>query len=201
MAKAQSTSASGRLCSARSQAAYQGYSQVSGMAMTSAPATCAHARLRTGRTGPAPRQRAMDAMLGQPAGGVVVVKLLVPEHAGQSLARDQGIVGRSARDRAHARIRSPVRTRACSAGWEDLCVERVGLGASRRQCRVEARERAAGAVRRRRRAVGKSQPQQAAFTRGQRQPVARGRLGSGPLRIDRTLGPADDVVVDAVLNE
>ena len=78
---------------ARSQAAYQGYSHLSGIEMMSSLTMWNHSRFREWRLSGMER---VGVVLLQPLVGVEEVVLLAPEHAGQRLAHD---VGRVRRDR------------------------------------------------------------------------------------------------------
>ena len=90
MAKSKSTSASAIVWNARSQAAYHGYSHLSGMEMTSALSMWNHSVLRTPRVRRPPKGMAV-VLLSQLV-DVEVVVLLRPEHAGQRLAMDAPLV-------------------------------------------------------------------------------------------------------------
>ena len=107
LANSGSTSASGRQWKARSQAAYQGYSHLSGMEITSALLRWCQSSLR-----PVWRASGGGGWAGSPFSqrDVVVVELLAPDHAGEGLALDEPRVG----------VGDPV----CRT-----CVELVGLGA------------------------------------------------------------------------
>ena len=71
---------------ARSQAAYQGYSHLSGIEMTSSLTMWNHSRLRDACD--AGDAAGCDAVLVQPVVDVEVVVLLAPQHAGERLAHD-----------------------------------------------------------------------------------------------------------------
>ena len=73
---------------ARSQAAYQGYSHLSGIEMTSALIMWNHSRLRHARL---PGCQRVSAVLVEPADRVEVEELLAPEHAGERLAHDAAL--------------------------------------------------------------------------------------------------------------
>ena len=75
---------------ARSQAAYQGYSHLSGMEMTSPFNMWNHSVFRTPRFAP-PVER-MGLVLLQPPVEVEVVVLLGPEHPGERLAVHAALV-------------------------------------------------------------------------------------------------------------
>ena len=90
MAKSGSTIASGSVWKARSQAAYQGYSHLSGIEMMSSLTMWNHSRLREWRL---PGLERVGVVLLEPVVGVEGVVLLAPEHAGQRLAHDGGRVG------------------------------------------------------------------------------------------------------------
>ena len=77
---------------ARSQAAYQGYSHLSGMEITSALCMWCQPSLRG--AGLARRLERVRAAFLQPPIHIVVVELLAPQHAGQGLTHDIGLVRR-----------------------------------------------------------------------------------------------------------
>ena len=108
-AKSGSTVDSATQWNARSQAAYHGYSHLSGIEITWSLTMWNHSRLRTRACCPTQRVR---VVLLEPAVDVEVVVLLGPEHAGERLAHDARLVGgrRWRRDRAR-RTRRP---RACA---------------------------------------------------------------------------------------
>ncbi len=99
-------SASGTQWNARSHAAYHGYSQASGIEMTSALLRCRHAELRAFR-----RSGGGGAPAGSPCSHcvhIVVVELLAPEQSGEGLAlHGSCIVGHVARVGARDRTRRP----------------------------------------------------------------------------------------------
>ena len=161
---------------ARSQAAYQGYSHLSGIEITSSFIMWNHSVLRTRR--PWVVQR-IDVVLAQPAVGVEQVVLLRPEHPGQGLAHDPRLV------LAHPRR-------------GDGGVERVGLlealahhGGERR-----AEEGRVGFRGRR----GQAQAHHLGGAGGDGQRVVRGRLRAFALRVDGIGTAVQEVLVDAVLD-
>ena len=89
MAKSKSTSDSAIVWNARSQAAYQGYSHLSGMEMTSPFSMWNHSVFRTPRR--TARERVRLVLL-QPPVEVEVVVLLRPEHTGERLAVDPALI-------------------------------------------------------------------------------------------------------------
>ena len=96
MANSGSTCASATQWNARSQAAYHGYSHLSGIEMTSRvvevpPLAVAAAPALV-------RRRRAGRVAVEPALHVVVVELLAPEHPGERLAQHERlVVGRAAR--------------------------------------------------------------------------------------------------------
>jgi len=74
---------------ARSQAAYQGYSHLSGIEITSALTMCPQRRLRMN----ADSLCTLNAVLFEPPADVIEKELLGPEHPGQCLPHDLGFVG------------------------------------------------------------------------------------------------------------
>jgi len=82
LAKSSSARLSASTWKARSHAAYQGYSHLSGMEMMCACACGASARCRGA---PPARVKGIGACSEQPGVDVVVVELLRPEHAGDGL--------------------------------------------------------------------------------------------------------------------
>ncbi len=90
MAKSKSTSDSAIVWKARSQAAYQGYSHLSGIEMTSPLSMWNHSAFRTPR--PCAAEERVRLVLLQPAVDVEVVVLLRPEHPGERLAVDPALV-------------------------------------------------------------------------------------------------------------
>ena len=75
---------------ARSQAAYQGYSHLSGIEMMSPLYMWCQWSLRAR---PARRLERVGAALLEPLVDVVVVELLAPEHPGQRLPHDVAAIG------------------------------------------------------------------------------------------------------------
>ena len=124
---------SGIMWNARSQAAYHGYSHLSGIEMMSLLYMCVQPLLRTSRRS-CGRQVRTGTVLVEPQIEVVVEILLGPQHARQRLAQNVGPVGIA----AHAVGRHRV-------------IERVGLGEPRREHRIEIGERLAQRRRRARR--------------------------------------------------
>ena len=112
---------------ARSQAAYQGYSHLSGIEMMSALLRCRQSALRPcWRAG---RRRRLQRVAVQPLRDVEVIELLGPDHAGERLALHE----------ARVRIGDVLLQRG---------VELVGLGPAPREDRVEIVEAAGRVVRR-----------------------------------------------------
>ena len=127
---------------------------------------------------PLRRRRRLAGVAVQPAGNVVVVELLVPQHAGERLSHDRRFIGRC-------------------RGRRQLGVELVGLVPSlcRYSCEVRTecgRRFRASAVR------SQAQPHLCGLTGTHRQPVPGCALGAPSLRIDG-VGACDNVVVDSVL--
>ena len=104
LANSGSISAKATQWKARSQAAYQGYSHLSGIEMTSALSRCRQSLLR-----PCRRSAGGGGCAGSPSSQsahVVVVELLGPEHPGERLALHQ-----PARPRRRCRVAARRRTR------------------------------------------------------------------------------------------
>ena len=137
-------------------------------------------KLRHGRCGrPAAAPEAAVARVAvEPAGNVVVVELLAPQHAGERLPHDRGFIGRC-------------------RGRGEFGVELVGLVPSLRlhpgEVRAERGRRVRASAFR-----SQAQPHLRGLAGTHRQPVPGCTLGAPPLRIDG-VGTWDDVVVDAVL--
>ncbi|MGZ8996532.1 MAG: hypothetical protein ACXW3P_08590, partial [Rhodospirillales bacterium] len=100
-------------------------------------------------------------MLAEPAGGIEIVELRIPQHSGAGMAHDRRFVP------------GP----AGSASRQERGVEGVGFGPARRHDRIEADERTAGPIRGRRRAVGEAQAQLAALAGLENEIVADRGLG------------------------
>ena len=90
LAKSKSTIASDKVWKAKSQAAYQGYSHLSGMEMMSAFSMWNHSMFR--RAAVANVEQRMAFVLGQPLLQVEVVELLAPQHSSQSLTVHPALV-------------------------------------------------------------------------------------------------------------
>ena len=166
---------------ARSQAAYQGYSHLSGIEMMSSLTMWNQSRLRdrlrlAGCSGSAPCSSSHVS-------SVEVVVLLAPEHAGERLAHDA----------------APRRRRRRRRG--DRRVELVGLAQARlRTIVVEVAPNGSAPLRRRAGRVRRSRTI-AGLPGADRQLVVRGGLGARAAPgLTASLLPVDDVVVDAVLD-
>ena len=171
--KSGSTSVRARTWKARSQAAYQGYSHLSGIEMTSPLYMWCQCSLR----GAAFRDRLerVGAPLLEPLVHVVVVELLGPEHPRQGLPHHVGRVG--------------VQRRRDDGG-----VELVRLGPPRPEDLVEVPAEGPRGVsvalgRSRRGDVGETQPDRPALAGADRQAIMGGRLGPGLLRVHRPSWP------------
>ena len=103
MANAGSTWASATQWNARSHAANQGYSHLSGIDMMSKASKPRQRALRPCE--PGVRRPRLGRIAVQPARDVVVVELLAPQHPGEGLPHHQRLVGRGGR-RASARRRT-----------------------------------------------------------------------------------------------
>ena len=93
----------------------------------------------------------------EPAGHVVLIELLGPEHPAEGLAHHARLVG-------------------AAVGWREQGVEGVGLALSRRQHRAEARAQVG-------RAVAQPEPDLGGLAGADSQVVQKGGLGPGPLRV------------------
>ena len=91
MANSGSTWASVTQWNAESHTAYQGYSHLSGMEMTSTLSMWRQWALRPCLR--CVRRRRAGGVAVEPVGDVVVVELLRPEHPGEGLAHDERLVG------------------------------------------------------------------------------------------------------------
>ena len=174
LANSASISASGMQWNARSQAAYHGYSHLSGIEMMSALLRCAQSRLR-----PCLRSAGGGGCVGSPfshSRHVVVVELLAPDHAGERLALDAG-----ARRRRACRAGRRRRTRRPRArALRTICVEvgeRLGVSVPRAAAGGPARCRRAGIV----------------------EPIVRRRLRAVAAPDSPRRVAADDVLVERVL--
>src|SRR5207244_496266 len=93
----------------------------------------------------------------EPAGHVVLIELLGPEHPAERLAHHTSLVG-------------------AAVGWREQGVERVGLARSGRQHRADARAQAG-------REGAQPEPDLGGLAGGDSQVVTKGGLGPGPLRV------------------
>ena len=163
---------------ARSHAANQGYSHLSGIDMMSKALNWRHRELRpVSREAGGSRQSRVAV---EPAGHVVVVELLAPQHAGECLTHHHRFVGGGARR-------------------GELGVELVGLGAPGRRDLFEIGSQRGLGVRTR---PGGTQPQPQLHARPRLDLhlVPRGALGAPQVGVHRRRA-RDDVIVDPVLGE
>ena len=127
LANSASTSARGMQWNARSQAAYQGYSHLSGIEMMSALFRCVQSLLRPCQR--AARRRRLAGIALQPVMHVVMIELLAPDHAGEGLPLHVAGHRRRAGRFASCRKRHP--PRACGRARSDQSRRTAGHARAR----------------------------------------------------------------------
>ena len=174
-----STIVSARTWKARSHAAYQGYSHLSGMEMMSLFSMWCQRSLRGALDA---SFGGVGAALGQPSIDVVVVELFRPQHTGERLPHDVLLVG------VH-------RSR------DDRGVELVGFRLAIVHDGVESAAESPVARLRARSGWGRQpKPQHLRLAGGHRHRIQRRRLGAGAFGIHRLLAAVHDVRVERILH-